>query len=85
MTVLSVSIDEGDGARRKVARMVKKRKASHPVALDGGDAPAWSAFLVRVVPAQYLIDPAGRIVAQWSGKTNLAVVEGEIVRLLESR
>ena len=82
--VVSISIDEGDSAAKKVARMVKKRQATHPVYLDATESPAWSDYLVRVVPAQFLIDAAGRIVAQWSGKVDLEEVEAEIIRLLAS-
>lgn len=82
LTVLSVSTDEGDDAARKVARMVKKRKATHPVYLDSTDSPAWGAYLVQVVPTQFLIDGDGNIVAQWSGKIDLEEVEAEITGLL---
>lgn len=83
LTVLSISIDEGENAAKKVARMVKKRKATHPVALDSADSPAWSAYNVRVVPTQFLIDTEGNVVAQWSGKIDLQVVEAEMLRLFE--
>ena len=82
LTVVSVSIDEGKNAAKKVARMMKKRKATHPVYLDGGDSTAWASYLVKVVPAQFLIDAEGNIVAQWSGKSDLAEVESEILQLL---
>lgn len=84
LVVLSVSIDEGGGAARKVRRMVKRRDARHPVYLDDADPPAWESYRVRVVPAQFLLDAEGRIVAQWSGKIDLDVVEAEITRLLEA-
>jgi thiol-disulfide isomerase/thioredoxin len=84
LTVLSVSIDEGKNATKKIARMMKKRKATHPVYLDSADSTAWAAYNVRVVPAQFLIDAEGNIVAQWSGKTDLDLVEAEITRLLEN-
>lgn len=82
LTVVSVSIDEGEDAAKKVARMVKKRKATHPVYLDATDDPAWSAYLVRVVPTQFLIDADGNIVAQWSGQIDLQEVEDAITGLL---
>ena len=82
LTVVSVSIDEGEKVAKKVARMVKRRKATHPVFLDTNEASAWASYLVRVVPAQFLIDAEGNIVAQWSGKTDLDEVESEILRLL---
>lgn len=82
LVVLSVSIDEGDDAAKKVARMIKRRKTRHPVFLDATASPAWASYLVRVVPSQFLVDTEGRIVAQWSGKVDLGVVEAEIERLL---
>lgn len=81
-TVLSLSIDEGKRAAKKVTRMAKKRKATHPIVLDSEETPAWAAFQVRVVPTQFLISPEGEIVAQWSGSIDLAVVEAEVARRL---
>jgi thiol-disulfide isomerase/thioredoxin len=80
--VVSLSIDEGKGAAKKVARMIKRQKAAHPVYLDSGTAPAWSAFNVRVVPTQFLISPEGQIVAQWSGSIDLQEVEDELTKAL---
>ena len=85
VVVLSVSIDEGDDAARKVKRMVKRRDARHPVYLDATDTPAWESYLVRVVPSQFLVDAEGRIVAQWSGRTDLDEVEAEIARVAPAR
>lgn len=82
LVILSLSIDEGDSATRKVKRMVKRRDARHPVFLDLTDTPAWPSYGVRVVPTQFLIDTEGQIVAQWSGKIDLAIVEAEIARIL---
>ncbi len=84
LTVVSVSIDEGKNTAKKVARMVRKRKATHPVYVDAGASSAWSAYRVAVVPTQFLIDTNGQIVAQWSGVVDLDQVETEIIRLLES-
>lgn len=83
LTVVSVSIDEGKNATRKVSRMIRKRGATHPVFLDREEDSAWAAYRVKVVPAQFLIDDQGRIVAQWSGKVDLQQVEGEIRRRME--
>lgn len=41
LTVMSVSIDEGKDALKKVVKMVKRRKATHPIFLDSTEAPAW--------------------------------------------
>ena len=70
--VLGVSIDEGKRAARKVERMVRKKNVEHPVYLDGEEDSAWGAFWVRAIPAQFLIDQQGQIVAQWSGVIDLA-------------
>lgn len=88
LTVVGLSTDEGSDAERRVHRMIKKELIKkdlepHRIALDDGDAPAWADYLVRVVPSQFLIDAEGQIVGQWSGKTDLALVEDEIVRLLQ--
>lgn len=80
--VVGISIDEDPKAAKKVERMMKRRKASHPVYLDSETAPGWVAYNVRSVPAQFLVSPEGQIVAQWSGAIDLEVVESEIVRVL---
>lgn len=83
--VVGLSIDEGQSAAKKVARMMKRRQARHPVYLDSETSPAWSAYQVRSVPAQFLISPEGEIVAQWSGTIDLEEVEAEIVERLGDR
>ena len=80
--VVSISIDEGKGAARKVARMIRRKRAGHPIYLDSEAAPAWAAYNVQAVPAQFLISPQGQIVAQWSGAIDLGEVEAEIARSL---
>ncbi len=83
VSVLSVSIEEERGARRKILKMMKKQEATHPAFLDQGEVSAWASYNVRVVPAQFLINQDGEIVAQWSGVTDLEEVEKQIARLLE--
>ena len=82
LSVVSLSIDEGGDAARKVKRMIHRKKASHPVYLDAAESPAWNTYLVQVVPAQFLIDAGGNIVAQWSGNIDLQEVEAAIIELL---
>lgn len=84
LVVAGLSIDEGDGAVKKIKRMVKRRKAEHLIYHDAKDAPAWAAYKVRSVPAQFLIDGEGNIVAQWLGKTDLEDVEAKILELLDT-
>lgn len=65
LTVLGVSIDEkADG---KVKKFVKERGYSYPIAIDAAASPAWQAYRVKSIPAAFLIDREGRVVAQWTG------------------
>jgi peroxiredoxin len=65
LSVVGVSIDEG--GVKKVKKFVSSRKLTYPIAMDSGKAPAWESFRVKAVPAAFLIDRDGRIVAQWTG------------------
>ena len=65
LRVVGVSIDEGSPA--KVKRFVASKKLTYPIAVDSERNPAWDAFRVKAVPAAYLIDREGQIVAQWTG------------------
>jgi peroxiredoxin len=77
--VVGISIDENGLTR--VQKFVKARKISYPIALDTEDDPAWGAFRVKAVPAAYLLDRKGRIVAQWTGKSPATI---ELETKLES-
>jgi len=63
--VVGVSIDEGGDT--KVRKFVAGKKLTYPIAVDAGKNPAWEAFRVKAVPAAYLLDREGKIVAQWTG------------------
>lgn len=80
LVILGVSIDEKD--RRHVKKFVEKEKMSYPVMLDNGENPAWHAFEVAAIPAMFLIDAHGRIVAEWKGAVDLDAVRGEVETLL---
>jgi peroxiredoxin/YHS domain-containing protein len=77
-SVVGISIDEG--GPDKVKKFVSSRKFTYRIAVDSEKDPAWSAFLVKAVPAAFLIDRDGRIVAQWTGAPADA---GELERTLE--
>lgn len=82
-SVVGVSIDEGDPAR--VKRFVTSKKIAYPVAVDSEKEPAWDAFHVKAVPAAYLIDREGRIVAQWTGTpANAKDLEAKLEELLRT-
>ena len=78
LTVLGISIDEGGAA--KVRKFVVSKRFTYPIALDSEKAPAWEAFRVKAVPAAFLIDRQGQVVAQWTGA---APKRGELDAALE--
>lgn len=72
-TVLGVSIDE-EGAK-KVRPFLTRNKVGYSVLLDSSKAPAWEAFKVKGIPAVFLIDRDGKIIAQWSGKPDAKAID----------
>ena len=85
-TVVGVSIDEGD-ARGKVTKFLAKKKLTYPNGLDGGKAgaTAWERWNVKAVPAAFLLDREGRIVAQWTGAADAAAIEKELAARLDDK
>ena len=80
-SVVGVSIDEGGPS--KVKKAVASMKITYPIAMDSEKIPAWDAFYVKAVPAAYLIDREGRIVAQWTGAAaNAKELESKLEELL---
>ena len=80
--VVGVSIDEGK-ALRKVRKFVSSRNITYPIAIDAGSPPAWERFRVKAVPAAFLVDRQGRIVAQWTGQSaDVRELEQKLVSLL---
>lgn len=65
LTVLGVSIDEN--AEAKVRRFIRAQRFGYPIAIDAATSPAWQAYRVKAIPAVFLIDRAGRVIAQWTG------------------
>jgi thiol-disulfide isomerase/thioredoxin len=80
-SVVGISIDE-DGPSQ-VKKFVKSRKITYPIAVDSEKVPAWEAFRVKAVPAAFLLDREGQVVAQWTGKpANPRELEGMLEGLL---
>jgi cytochrome c biogenesis protein CcmG/thiol:disulfide interchange protein DsbE len=80
-TVVGISIDEGGG--KAVRKFVSSRRIGYPIALDSETDPAWEAFGVKAVPAAFLLDRQGRIVAQWTGvPADTAALERRLRELL---
>lgn len=84
LVVLGISIDEKDDAAKKVAKFLKKKDISYPIYLDVDENPAWEAFHVPAIPATYLINRQGEIVAQWIGAFDHQAAESAIVTLLNT-
>jgi thiol-disulfide isomerase/thioredoxin len=80
-SVVGISIDE-KGADH-VRKFVASKKLTYPIAVDGEKDPAWDAFRVKAVPAAFLVDRGGQIVAQWTGTpANAAALESKLEELL---
>jgi peroxiredoxin/YHS domain-containing protein len=80
-TVVGVSIDEGGPG--KVKKYVASKRITYPIAMDSDKDPAWDAFRVKAVPAAYLLDRQGRIVAQWTGSpADTRALESKLEELL---
>jgi peroxiredoxin len=84
LSVVGVSIDTKDA--KDVAKFLAKKKIRYRTALDSGTDPAWEAFHVAVIPAVFLVDGQGDIVAQWVGAAaEPAQVRQEVERRLAER
>lgn len=77
-TVVGISIDEDGPA--KVKKYVRAKKITYPIAMDSEKDPAWESFKVKAVPAAFLIDRQGQLVAQWTGS---AAPRAELEKALE--
>jgi thiol-disulfide isomerase/thioredoxin len=83
-TVAGISIDEGEDRAKKVQKFTGKLDVSYPIFLDAKDVPAWFTYKVKAVPAMFLIDREGRIVAEWRGSIDHEAVENEVEKLVET-
>jgi thiol-disulfide isomerase/thioredoxin len=82
-TVLGVAIDEGNPVP-KIKKFVTSKKITYPIAIDSEEDPTWGRFRVKAVPAAFLIDQEGRIVAQWTGvSADSREVEEKLAALLQ--
>ena len=81
LSVIGISIDEE--AATKVPKFIASKKIQYRIAVDDAKKPAWDAFRVKAIPAAYLLDRQGRIVAQWTGATpNREELERRLEELL---
>ena len=81
--MVGIAIDEGRDAAKRVKRFASAQKIAYPVALDAGKEPMHEAFKVKTVPATFLLDQEGRVVAQWTGSpASMREVEEKLGALL---
>jgi len=66
LKVVGIAIDEEP--TKVVPKFVEKQKLAYPIALDGGEHPAWYSYHVAAIPAMFLIDAEGQIVGEWRGE-----------------
>jgi thiol-disulfide isomerase/thioredoxin len=80
VVVLGLSVDEDP---KKVPKFLKSKKVTYPIAIDSGEPLAFQSWGVKAVPAAFLVDRNGKVVARWLGKTDPRAVEEEIQLLLK--
>jgi len=77
-SVVGLSID-GDGSQAEVEKFIREKRITYPIVLDSPRNSAWARYRVKAVPAAFLIDGEGQIVAQWLGlPADREEVEGAI-------
>jgi peroxiredoxin len=64
LVVLGISIDEDAG---RAVKYVTDKKITYPVSVDSPEQPVWQLFGVKAIPATFLVDADGQIVARWTG------------------
>lgn len=81
-TVVGVSVDQGFAGVRKAEAFARQNEITYPVYLEDPERPARSVLHLVSIPALFLIDAAGQIVAQWHGEPDFAEVEAAVEKLL---
>ena len=80
--VLGISIDEDEDRIKKINRITNKLNISYPIFWDAKITPAWHMLKVKAIPAMFLIDKKGQIVAQWTGKIEHEQVVDDVTHLI---
>ncbi|MGH1366116.1 MAG: redoxin domain-containing protein [Calditrichia bacterium] len=81
-SVAGISIDEDKDSIKKIKKFIKKLKVSYPIFYDAKQKPAWNMFNVKAIPALFLINGNGQVVAQWTGKVDHKIIEAKVVEQL---
>ena len=77
--VAGISIDEGKDRVEKIKKFMGKAGISYPVFSDAKSTPAWYTYKVKAIPALFLIDRSGQVVAQWTGTVDEGLIKSEVV------
>ena len=80
--VMGIAIDEGEDRVKKIEKYVQKHRISYPIFSDAKKAPAWYAYRVKAVPALFLVDQNGQVVAEWRGSVDHEALSQEVARLI---
>ena len=80
--VLGISIDEDKDRVSRINKYLKKHNISYPVFSDAKKVPAWHRYRVRAVPAMFLVDRSGQVVAEWRGSVDHEALAREVARLV---
>ena len=80
--VLGISIDKDKDRVSRINKYLKKHRISYPVFSDAKKVPAWHTYRVKAVPAMFLVDRSGQIVAEWRGTVDHELLDREVVRLV---
>lgn len=71
----AVSIDEDKNA---LDRYLKRRKPALPVLHDGSKNPLWTRLGIRSIPMTVVVNRAGQVVFQWTGKPNFERIRAAV-------
>jgi peroxiredoxin/YHS domain-containing protein len=83
LVVLGISVDEDEDRIKKIKKWIDKMGISYPVFSDAKEAPAWHTFNVKAIPALFLVNKDGQIVAQWRGKIDHKQLKNEVIQWVE--
>ena len=82
--VMGISIDDKDDRIERINKFLKKHKITYPVYSDAKNQPAWYTYRVRAVPAMFLVDRDGQVVAEWRGSVDHDVLAQQVEKLVKA-
>jgi len=82
LTVVGVSIDQGDDREKKVKKFLDKKPVGYPIVIDSEKNASWEAFQVASLPTLCLVDRDGRVIERWTGVVDMAAVRHAVDRAI---